>query len=632
MTRTLGNGSVELELGSGEWTARWSSCDVALGPCRAAVDAGNWGDDLRNGSWQIETTRTGARARWTRTDGRAWIELRLPADGDTLEVQAGFQPEPAGRVRSITALSGPVTPALDRQLVNGYDSWSYAGVRADAAPTDSYWSTTFTTAGGALAVQALTSERFVTRITRTGNDLVASAEGAPTHHLVEGSWGHENVGATAGIIVTAGEELVSEPIAITAGPDPLAITEALCALMPRRTWSGPPALGWESWYYYATRISRGRLLENAQLLEERFGDRPGFDLVQIDDGWQEANGAWWPRERFPDDFGELVEEIHRLDLRCGLWLAPFMVEPGAVGLGTDHEDWCVVDHETGARLLDRHGRWALDASNPAVVDYLRDLGTQVGGWGIDMVKLDFLYLGAQEGARHDPAVTGTQALRRGLRAFVDPLGEEVYVLGCGAPMLPMVGICHANRIGHDLAVPVLGRVYGQPLRDDWTGWKGIKAQARQAATRWALHGRWFHNDPEIVMAWGSDGRGGPDGYSLEESHTQAVVAALVGGPFLLADQLATLLPEERAVLEDPEVLGLAWDDRGFRPLDLFDHVDTGRQHAYARSDNLASVWVAERPNARVVALFNWTDIPATRTAPDGTTVNIPAHGARIVSG
>jgi alpha-galactosidase len=531
-------------------------------------------------------------------------------------------------VRSIQPCVGPVTPAVDRQLVNGYDSWSYSGVRADAA--DSFWSSTVTTAAGALAIQALTCEQFVTRIARAGDQIVVHSEGAPTHHLVDGSWGHETQAATTSFPIREGEEIVSERLVIAAGPEPLAVTEQVAALTPRRRWNGPPALGWESWYYYATRISTGRLLENAQLLKERFGARPGFDLVQIDDGWQEANGGWWPRERFPDDFGEMVGQIHRLDQRCGLWLAPFMVEPGTAGLGTEHEDWCIVDAESGATLLDRHQRWALDASNPAVVDYLRDLGAQVRAWGVDMVKLDFLYEGAQEGRRHDPRMTGIEALRRGLRAFVDQLGDDVYVLGCGAPMLPMVGICHANRIGHDLAVPVLGRVYGQPLDEEWTGWKGIKAQARQTAARWALHGRWFHNDPEIVMAWGRDGRGGPDGYSLEESHTQAVVAALVGGPFLLADRLSTLLPEERAVLEDPEVLDLVWDERGFRPLDLFAHVDNGPMHAYDQPSDLASVWVAERGTGPVVALFNWTDTLATRTAPDGTTVEIPAHGARVL--
>jgi alpha-galactosidase len=629
MSRTLHNDSVELELGSGAWTARWRECGLTLGPCAMTIESDGAPDDDR-GAWHVETTRTGARARWTARSGRSWLEVQVPAEGDVIEVQAGYRTEADDAFRRIVALAGAVTPAPDRTLVNGYDSWSYAGVRAASDPADSYWGATLTTPAGALALQALTSERFTTRVACDAGTVVVASEPAPTHHLVDRTWGHENHAATAVQHVAAGTEVVSEPVAITARTDPLLATEAVAALVPGRAWNGPPALGWESWYHYATRISTGRVLENARLLRERFGDRQGFDLLQIDDGWQEANGAWWPRERFPDDFGELVEEIHELGLRCGLWLAPFMVEPGAPGPGTDHEDWCVGDATSTVNLRDRHGRWALDGSHPDVLDHLRRLGATVRAWGVDMVKVDFLYLGAQEGRRHDPSVTGTEALRRGLRAFVEPLGEDVYVLGCGAPMLPVVGICHANRIGHDLAVPVLGRAYGQPLSDGWTGWHGIKAQARQAAARWSMHGRWFHNDPEVVMAWGSDGRGGPDGYTLDEAHTQAVVAALTGGPFLLADRLEALLPEERAVLEDTEVLDLAWDERGFRPVDLFEHVDRGPVHAYAQPDDLASTWVAARGHGTVVALFNWTDTDAVRTAPDGREVLVPAHGVRVL--
>jgi alpha-galactosidase len=630
MTRSLTNGAVEVALGTAEWTARWTACGITLGPCGMDVESDAWEPPPGTGAWHVETTRTGARARWTQSDGRAWIELRLPAEGDVLEVQAGYRPGRDDTIHAVVVLSGALTPAADRQLVNGYDSWSYAGVRAGDEPTDSFWSATSTTPVGALALQAVTSETFTTRIRLSPGGVVVRSEGAPTHPLVDGSWGHESRAATVDLLVPAGDEVVSEIVAITAGADPLATTEAIAGTAARRPWTGPPALGWESWYHYATRLSTGRLLDNARLLRERFGARPGFDLFQIDDGWQEAHGAWWPRERFPDDLAETVAAVHALDLRCGLWLAPFMVEPGAPGLGRDHEDWCLRDRGSEATWRDRHGRWALDASNPAVVEELARLGRQVRAWGVDMVKLDFLYLGAQEGRRHDPRLAGTAALRRGLGAFVDALGEGVYVLACGAPMLPIVGIAHANRIGHDLAVPVLGRAYGQPLADGWTGWHGIKAQARQAAARFALHARWFHNDPEVVMAWGSDGRGGPDGYTLEEAHTQAVVAALVGGPFLLADRLDALLPEERAVLEDPEVLDLAWDERGFRPVDLFEHVDRGRQHAYAQPDDLASVWIAERSDTRVVALFNWTDADANRHAPDGRVVPIPAHGARVV--
>ncbi len=624
MSRTLGNGRVELTLGTGVWTARWSSCGITLGPCVSRFH----GD--RVGSWRVETTRTGARARWTDADDTGWIELRLPADGDVLEVQTGARPPADAVLDGLDVLHGPIAPAADRQLVNGYDSWSYAGVRGAAEEVDSFWSATYLTPTGAIALHALSSTQHVTKIGQRRGIVSVRAEGAPHARQVDGTWGHENLASPGSMRVAAGEEIVSETVAILAGPDALAVTEELAALLPRRQWTGPPACGWESWYHYAIAITPDVLRENGRLLRERFGDRPGFDLLQIDDGWQQTHGAWWPRDPFPADLGELVEEIHRLDLRCGLWLAPFMVQPGAPGLGTDHPDWCVRDPETGENTLDRHGRWGLDASNPDAVEFLGGLGAQVRGWGVDMVKLDFLYLGAQEGLRHDPKWSGTAALRRGLGAFVDRLGETVYVLGCGAPMLPMVGICHANRIGHDLAVPVIARDFGQPLTEGWTGWLGIKAQARQAAARWFTHARWFHNDPEIVMAWGSDGRGGADGYSLEESHTQAVVAALTGGPFLLADELASLLPEERAVLDDAEVLDLAWDERGFRPLDLFDHVDDGLLHAYAEPADLPSVWVAERDRGTVVALFNWTDEPGTRTAPDGTTVELPPHAARIV--
>jgi alpha-galactosidase len=644
VTRSLTNGAVVVDLGAGEWTVSWPDVGITFGPVTTSVEldgAVDGGDapDPPGGRWRAETTRTGARARWTAAGGERWCELTVPADGRVVEVRLGFQPRADGRLRRLS-FGGPITPAPGAQLVNGYDSWSYAGVRpasAFAAPAadalDCWWSTTVVTDRGALALQAERADRFATAFRRAGDLLHVDAGPTPRHRQLDRTWGFETLAADAAVEVRAGEEVVSEPVTISAGPDPLAVTEALAARVDRREWHGPPACGWESWYHYAIAIDPESLRENAALLRERFGHRPGFDLFQIDDGWQQTYGSWSPNPRFPDGIAALVDEIHALGLRCGLWLAPFMVQPGAIGLGLEHEDWCIRDAGTGATALDRHGRWGLDASHPDVVAFLRELGARVRSWGVDMVKLDFLYLGAQEGIRHDPRVTGTEALRRGLRAFVDPLGDDVYVLGCGAPMLPMVGICHANRIGHDLAVPVVARDFGQPLAEGWSGWHGIKAQARQAAARWALHGRWFHNDPEIVMAWGSDGRGGADGYSLEEAHTQAVVAALTGGPFLLADALAELRPEERAVLEDPAVLDLAWDEHGFRPVDLFAHPDAAPVlHAFAGPTDLPATWVARRGPRTVVALFNWTDAPTTRTAPDGSVVELPPHAARVVPG
>jgi hypothetical protein len=54
-------------------------------------------------------------------------------------------------------------------------------------------------------------------------------------------------------------------------------------------------------------------------------------------------------------------------------------------------------------------------------------------------------------------------------------------------------------------------------------------------------------------------------------------------------------------------------------------------HAYAPPTALPSVWAAERAGGRVVALFNWTDATATRTAPDGRAVELPPHAARVLA-
>lgn len=639
MTRTLRNEHVEIELADGTWTARWPAVGVTAGPFAARVDSpvSVLGESQGVGAWKVETTASGARARWTPTTRGVSVVIDVPTDDDVVVVHARYTPENVEQLQRIIPMSGPLGITPTRRLVEGYDSWAYAGVRAtDAELMNSWWRASYVDSSGrAVAAAALGADRFCTRFASDDHaslwvDCGATPFETPAEWLGEATWGYEvSPSLDLDLPLTAGEEITSEAIALGAGADALALTEKLAAMVEPRRWPGPPMNGWESWYHYGLLIDTDTLLANARLLRERYAGRPGFDLVQLDDGWQVTYGAWWPNDRFPSDLTELTRELHEMGLRAGLWLAPFMVQPGAPGLGTDHEDWC-IRHGDGATLLDRHDRWGLDGSHPEVLANLADLGAQVRAWGFDMVKLDFLYLGAQEGVRHDPRVTGTQALRAGLRAFVGELGDDVYVLGCGAPMLPMAGICHGNRVGHDLAIPVLLREFGQPLAEGWTGWAGIKAQARQVAARFALHRSWFDNDPDVVMAWGSDGRGGPDGYSLEESHTLAVLAALCGGPFLLADDLAALVPEERGVLEADEALDLAWGD-GFRPLDLFEHVDAPSvEHAFAQPRDLASVWVAERAGRHVVALFNWTDEPDLRTAPEGSQVEIPPHGVRLL--
>ena len=460
----------------------------------------------------------------------------------------------------------------------------------------------------------------------------------PGQDHAPGTWGYLTPTPPGlGLPLDAGETFTGEPIAVSAGGEAFEVVEDLTALAAAtssaRRWTGRPMHGWESWYHYGLFVSADDILTNARLLRERYREHPDFDLLQVDDGWQITYGAWTPNDRFPADLGVLAEQLRGLGCRPGLWIAPFRIQPGAPGVAEDHPEWCVrpLDADPGATsdaepwLEPAHGKWALDASHPDACAWIRDLGAQVRTWGFGMVKVDFCYLGAVAGKRHDPKVTGIEALQRGLGALVDGLGDDIYVLGCGMPMLPAVGHCHGNRVGHDLAMPRVLQEVGHPVdpgtEGGWTGARGVRVQARNVAARWAQHGRWYDADPEVVMAWGSDAQD-PAGYPTEVARVMATLALVTGGPFLLADDLTSVTARERAVLEHPGLLAAvdarrAGSHTSFRPVDLFRHADAPDviEHAYSVGDGIPRHWIAQRGDGYVHAFFNWSDTPTRFDVP-----------------
>lgn len=650
MTRTVRGEDVEVELGEGTVTFRWPSVDVALGPCSAAastlVAGATEGHTSAGtpGAWRVETAdafgRDGVWARWVVDDGIT-LSVHVPLTGTIAVVETAWRPNEATTLDRLTPLAGSTNLAVARRVVDGYDSWAYSGVRGEE-PGASFWNTLLVSDDGrAIGVHALGASRLCTRITWDAPELRVDAGATPPLHKVEGTWGYL-VGEPPplDLAVAADDTVVSEPVAVAAGDDALLLAERLAGLagatMNARTWSGGPIHGWESWYHYGLLVTAEDVLTNARLLRERYRDRPGFDLVQVDDGWQVTYGAWSPNDRFPDDLAALTAELHAMGARPGLWIAPFRVQPGAPGIAHDHPDWCVRGPDGEPWHEDRHGTWALDASHPGACAWIRDLGGQVRAWGFEMVKVDFCYLGAVEGGRHDASVTSIEALRRGMTALVDGLGDDVYVLGCGMPVLPAVGLCHANRVGHDVAMPRVFQDLGHPADVDWTGMRGVRVQARNVAARWAQHGRWYASDPEVVMAWGSDGTD-PAGYPTEVARMMATLALVTGGPYLLADDLGALDAVERAVLEHPPLLSLLDDLEGgtetFRPIDLLAVVDPPEvaEEVFSVGPGVPSRWLTHRQGRQVLACFNWGDEPATHALPPGL-VEGPGGAAELWTG
>ena len=246
-----------------------------------------------------------------------------------------------------------------------------------------------------------------------------------------------------------------------------------------RAIATPPSV-WCSWYRYFLDVTPADIDENLAAMD-RF-DLP-VDVVQVDDGWQAGIGDWDAySERFRT-LPDLVARIHDRGRRAGIWMAPLTVGSGS-RLARDHPDWLVGDggRNWGQTL---HG---LDVTHPAATAHLQASLHAVRDLGVDYVKLDFLYTGALPGRRHED-VSPVTAYRQGLAVVREALGHNTYLLGCGAPLLPSVGLVDAMRVSGDVVNPADESVDVARLR----GERAIQARAWQ-------HGRFWVNDPDCLIA------------------------------------------------------------------------------------------------------------------------------------
>ncbi|MGN9843316.1 alpha-galactosidase [Nonomuraea sp. H19] len=126
----------------------------------------------------------------------------------------------------------------------------------------------------------------------------------------------------------------------------------------------------------------------------RLAARAGAEVFVMDDAWfggRTSDGAglgdWRPnRDRFPDGLGPLVDEVHRLGMRFGLWVEPEMVNPDS-DLYRAHPDW--VLHTPGRPHTLLRNQLVLNFGRPEVADWAHKwLHELVGEHGIDVLKWD----------------------------------------------------------------------------------------------------------------------------------------------------------------------------------------------------------------------------------------------------
>ncbi|TGL24775.1 alpha-galactosidase [Leptospira bourretii] len=295
--------------------------------------------------------------------------------------------------------------------------------------------------------------------------------------------------------------------------------------------------GWCSWYYYYTKIDQKTILDNLTKVREL--NLP-FEFFQIDDGYQKEIGDWLvPNDKFPGGMRILADEIKRVGLKPGIWLAPFLVRKKSEFFRKYPE--AILKDQNGKPvpaiyqpLWGRGYTYALDITHPTALAYIEKVfSTLVKEWGYPYLKLDFLYAGLLPGDVYNKSLSPQARYRNALELIRKVVGKNTFLLGCGAPMLPSVGIFDGMRISCDVA-PFW---YPEKLR---VFLKDRDALCTRTAlindiTRSSMHRHLWLNDPDCLLVRKKRNK-------MNEAQTKlmASVMAVSGGMLLVSDDLTKL--------------------------------------------------------------------------------------------
>jgi len=349
-----------------------------------------------------------------------------------------------------------------------------------------------------------------------------------------------------GKLLNPEEELVTEPLLIQYGlPDQLIaeFMERLGKNMNARVGDRSP-VGWCSWYEFYTSVSQEHLRVNSQYL----ADNPDLDIsfVQLDDGYQTAVGDWLSiNAKFPSGLEPIARDIHKKGFKAGIWLAPFFASRRS-NLFKNNPEWFLKDYKGRPVDCGYNPNWksraaALDLTHPGVEDWLKNIFGQLKAYGFDYFKIDFLFAGIRHGQRVRTELSPVETFRHGLEVIREVIGDR-FLLGCGAPIGPSIGLVDAMRVSEDVK-----ETWNSPLWE-WLG-RGCgvpsaKACLRNNIQRHYTHRKLWLNDPDCLLIRDHQTR-----LSLEEVRTQITLLGMTGGMLFLSDDLSKLNPSRLDIIK-----------------------------------------------------------------------------------
>jgi alpha-galactosidase len=357
-------------------------------------------------------------------------------------------------------------------------------------------------------------------------------------------------------------------------------------------------VGWCSWYYYFTHISENEMIENLNFFEEN-KDIP-IDFIQLDDGYFTKIGDYLSidEKKFPNDLEYLFSQIKKKGFKSGIWTAPFIAIRTSK-LFKSHRIWFLTRNQKPLKV---HFNWnsfqyALDLSRDDVLRYLEELFTEFSHINddlrMDFFKIDFLHAAVPYGANYDnKSLTRAQVLYQGVKKITETITPQAYLLGCGAPLGPCIGLVDGMRISGDTA-PIWDAGY----TEQYSNGKGIENISLKSALVNILYRSYMHkyhwiNDPDCLMI-----RRKNTELTLDEIRLQITIFGLSGGQILISDDMTKLSKPE---INDAKLLIPPYNPQGFDPI----VIDAFRS-------KLPTIYMLETKeiigHRFLVAVINWND-------------------------
>lgn len=320
-----------------------------------------------------------------------------------------------------------------------------------------------------------------------------------------------------------------------------------------------PIMGWSSWNTYRVNISDSLICSQADALVSSGLRDAGYTYINIDDGFfggRDSTGVLIMHpERFPNGMHPVVDHIHRLGLKAGIY--------SDAGRNTCGNFW---DADSIAKGVGLYGHDTEDSRL-----YFSDLG-------FDFIKVDFC--GGDPRQNIDSLCLDERTRYTAIRRTIDSLGHSDVKLN----------VCRWNFPGTWVTEVASSWRISPDISPSWGSVRGIIAENRYLSA-YARNGKF--NDMDMLEI----GRGLSD--AEERSHFG--IWCIQSSPLLIGCDLTAIPEASLLLLSNPELIAL--------------NQDTLALQAYiAKVQNGVYVYVKDverlHSTTRAIAVYNPADTAA----------------------